>query len=439
MHANIRHHLQESVHNLDSITAKYAPLFLGAILAVTTYQKWQLTFHTDGGGDLLGADIPKSLMLISGQNPYTSNPWASPYPPLLLVVVGGIIRLTAGPIVLSPDTIGLISRNIRLVGLLADASVALILYLTLRSRGFTGLSSLVPPALFLTLPSISLSPYYWFNTDVFGYPILALAVLAFVKNRYLSGSLLLCTSVIFKVHPILSIPLVLVWLAQKQGLSRSLPAIFSSGLILSVGLVAPVLLPGYLGSFLGFNLSSGFGGGTSSFTMMNLLYATLPSVVNTSLPLAIENQIWLAISVVLFVFALGVVWRRGQSLSLVDVVTIGLLVWLIPLRQIYTHYLVWAIVPFLMRGRLSQTLIVGGLLELANTMSSWSWDLSPDPFPALATPAGFLATSFVYLSVSATALLFTLRTPSISTRTAIRAGYNPSLLQADPIVVVGSN
>jgi hypothetical protein len=173
--------------------------------------------------------------------------------------------------------------------------------------------------------------------------------------------------------------------------------------------LAPAVLPGYLGSVLGFNLSSGFGSGTSSFTMMNLLYAVFPSVLHLSLPTVLENQIWLAATAALFVCALGIVWRRARDLNPVDIVALGLLVWLIPLRQIYTHYLVWAIVPFLMRGRLRQTLVIGSLLELANSMASWSWGLPPDPFPVLSTAYGFFATSLVYFSVSVTALVFIVR------------------------------
>src|SRR5947199_1767235 len=143
--------------------------------------------------------------------------------------------------------------------------------------------------------------------------------------------------------------------------------------------------------------------------MMNLLYAIFPSTFHFSLPTVVENQVWLAATAALFMAALGIVWARARELSPVDVVALGLLVWLIPLRQIYTHYLVWAIVPFLMRGRLRQTLVVGSLLEFANTMSSWSWDLPPDPFPVMATAYGFFATSMVYLSVTLTALVFIVR------------------------------
>jgi hypothetical protein len=349
------------------------------------------------------------MMLIAGQNPYTSNPWASPYPPFLLALVGCIIRLTSGNAILAPDTIGLISRNVRMTGLIADVLVALLVFATLQARRGSGLSALVPPALFLALPSISLSPYYWFNTDVLGYPILAGSVLALVVKRYFLGSVLLATATIFKIHPILAIPLVLVWIVKRRGIAKTLPTIITTVSILSFGLALPTILPGYLESVLGFNLSSGFGAGTSSFTMMNLLYAVFPSVFHLSLPTTLENQVWLAATAALFAAALGIVWSRARELNPVDTVAIGLLVWLIPLRQIYTHYLVWAIVPLLMRGRLRQTLMVGSLLELANTMSSWSWDLPPDPFPVLATTYGFFVTSLVYLSVSVTSLVFILR------------------------------
>src|SRR5256885_6922703 len=422
--------------SLDGLVNKYSPLILCGLLALTTFQKLTLILHADGGGDLLGADIPKSMMLMAGQNPYSSNPWASPYPPFLLAMVGSIIRVTSGSIMLTPATIGLISRNVRMAGLLADAVVTLLVFLALRARRVSGLSALVPSALLLTLPSISLSPYYWFNSDVFGYPILAGSVLALIAGRYFVGSVLLATSTIFKIHPILAIPLVLVWLVRRSGFPKSLPTVITTGSILVLGLVVPVILPGYLESVLGFNLSSGFGGGTSSFTMMNLLYAIFPLVFHLSLPTSLENQVWLAATATLFVAALGIVWFRARVLNPVDAVAIGLLVWLIPLRQIYTHYLVWAIVPFLMRGRLRQTLMVGSLLEIANTMSSWSWDLPPDPFPVLATAYGFFVTSLAYLSVSVTALVFIMREIGVRRRQDSRGADSAVLLERYPMPMI---
>src|SRR5438094_6321046 len=134
MLASMKSRWHRSFAELDSLATKYAPVILCGLLAATTFQKLSLILHTDGGGDLLGADIPKSMMLIAGQNPYTSNPWASPYPPFLLALVGGIIRVTAGNTVLSAGTIGMISRNVRMTGLAADALVALLVFVTLRAR-----------------------------------------------------------------------------------------------------------------------------------------------------------------------------------------------------------------------------------------------------------------------------------------------------------------
>jgi hypothetical protein len=428
---------QRSLATLDGLVDNYSPLILGGLLALTTFQKLTLIFHTDGGGDLLGADIPKSVMLMAGQNPYSSNPWASPYPPFLLAVLGSIIKITSGSVAFTPDAIGLISRNVRMTGLIADAIVALLVFLALRARRVSGFSALVPPAIFLALPSISLSPYYWFNSDVFGYPILAGSVLALIAGRYFVGSILLATATIFKIHPILAIPLMLVWLVRRYGFPKSFPTVIATGSILMLGLVAPAMLPGYLGSVLGFNLSSGFGSGTSSFTMMNLLYAIFPSFFHLSLPTIVENQVWLAATASLFVAALGIVWSRARELNPVDIIALGLLVWLIPLRQIYTHYLVWVVVPFLMRGRLRQTLIVGSLLELANTMSSWSWDLPPDPFPVLSTPYGFFATSLVYLCVSVTALVFIMREIDVRPQLDMRRvnGSTPLERHLVPLIV----
>src|SRR5207249_11679759 len=77
MLASLRPRWRRSFAEFDSHVTKYAPVILCGLLAATTFHKVSLILHTDGGGDLLGADIPKSVMLIAGQNPYSSNPWAS--------------------------------------------------------------------------------------------------------------------------------------------------------------------------------------------------------------------------------------------------------------------------------------------------------------------------------------------------------------------------
>src|SRR5437899_8500346 len=196
-----------------------SPIILTSLMSLVIFHGYLLIQQSNGGTDLVSADIPKSLMLLNGQNPYSTQPWASPYPPLLLLTVSGIIRLTG--LFASQSSLNLISQQIRLLGLFADAAVALIIYLSLRSRTSDALQALIPASLFLALPAISTSPLYFFHSDTFGYPILALAALTLAQNRYFTGTALLATAIIFKSHPVLPLPLVMIWLIRTQGLLKT--------------------------------------------------------------------------------------------------------------------------------------------------------------------------------------------------------------------------
>lgn len=391
---------------LNATLNRISPFLLLLFLVAAFYQKFFFLVRSDGGGDLLYSDIPKSLMFWKGQDPYVVQPYAAPYPPFFMLLLGGIIHATqlgVGP------SLGLVSLDVRLVGLLADLLVGVLIFLVLRRRGLLGLGVLVPTGLYLGLPSVSWSPYFFWHSDVFGYPILAGALLALSANRLLTGSTLLALSTIFKFHPVLALPLVLVWIARRNGLRNALPSLVSSCGVLFFGMVLPLGLPGYSNAVIGFNVSNGLANGTSSFSIMNLFYGFLPAVEGLNLSLLMINQVWIAVSAALFIPALGRVWSRAGSLDGVDVVLLGLLVWLLPLRELYTHYMVWMIVPFLMRGRLLQSIIVAGLLELANTMAVWSWNIPPNPFPWMTTAYGFFLTSLVYASVSMFAMVMVLK------------------------------
>src|SRR6266851_8314620 len=124
-----------------------SPIILTSLMSLVIFHGYLLLQQSNGGSDLVSADIPKSLMLLKGQNPYSTQPWASPYPPLLLLTVSGIIRLTS--LFASQSSLDLISRQIRLAGLFADATVALIIYIAIRSRTGNPLQALVPASLFL--------------------------------------------------------------------------------------------------------------------------------------------------------------------------------------------------------------------------------------------------------------------------------------------------
>src|SRR2546425_4205485 len=189
-----------------------SPVIMTSLMSLVIFHGYLLIQESNGGTDLVSADIPKSLMLLNGQNPYSTQPWASPYPPLLLLTVSGIIRISS--LFASQSSLDLISQQVRLLGLFANATVALIIYLTIRSRTSDALQALIPASLFLALPAISTSPLYFFHSDTFGYPILALAALALTQHRYFTGTTLLATATVFKIHPVLALPLVLVCLVR---------------------------------------------------------------------------------------------------------------------------------------------------------------------------------------------------------------------------------
>src|SRR6266705_5243756 len=152
---------------IDHLIDRFSPLVLSNLVLFVIIHGIMLIQLSNGGSDLVSADIPKSLMLLQGQDPYSVNPWASPYPPLLLLVDSGIIRTAS---LFNPQSsVDAISQNIRIAGLVADATVALIIYICLSRKTTSQLTPLISARPFLTIPALSISPLYFFHSDTFGY------------------------------------------------------------------------------------------------------------------------------------------------------------------------------------------------------------------------------------------------------------------------------
>ena len=419
--------LEPSNERINLLLNQVSPIILSSLISLVIFHGYLLIQESNGGSDLVSADIPKSLVLLNGQTPYSTQPWASPYPPLLLLTVSGIIRLTS--LFAAQSSLDLISQQLRLVGVIADAAVALIIYLAIRTRTSNALQALIPASLFLTIPAMSTSPLYFFHSDTFGYPILALSVLTLARRHYFIGTTLLATATIFKIHPILALPLVMIWLIRIQGLRANITSILSATIITTLGLVLPFTIPGYQQSILGFNLSNAGNGATFSI-VINHVNAVLPQFFQIDPSQYSYNLIWITTTTALYTTVLGTVWTRARSLSAIDVMLLGLLAWLIPLRIVYTHYLVWAIIPFLMRGRLKQTIIITGLLQLADTLAYWTSTPSTSPLPGMDTFYGPVLTSLITRLAGAIALVFVLnslkrKSPRPVTQSALT---NPTIL-----------
>jgi len=413
--------LNPDPERINLLLNRGAPIILTTLASLVIFHGYLLIQESNGGSDLVSADIPKSLMLLNGQNPYSSQPWASPYPPLLLLTVSALIWIAG--LFASQSSLDLISQQLRLLGLFADTAVALIIYLAIRARTTNPLQALIPPCLFLALPAISTSPLYFFHSDTFGYPILAIAALTLSQRRYFTGTTLLATATIFKVHPLLALPLVMIWLVRTQTLRKTLPSLASAASITSLGLVLPFTIPGYQQSLLGFNLANQ-GNGTTT-TAMNLLNTILPTTLKLIPTDSITNQAWITATAALYIIILGTVWRKAKSLSPIDVVLLGLIAWLIPLKIVYAHYFVWGIIPFLMRGRLKQTLIIAGLLQLADTLAYWSSSPGNSPIPEFAASYGPILASLVIRFIGATVLIFVLNSLRRSSTDTLPAAASP--------------
>jgi hypothetical protein len=353
------------------------------------------------------SDIPKSIMLLHGQDPYSVRPWSAPYPPFLFVVVAAIIQVTSANLLQSPTAIAIIDQNVRVAGIFAGALVSITIFVSLRFRVGNNIAALIPASLFVTLPAISNTPLYWFHSDIFGYPILAAALLLLTLRHYFAGTTLLAVASIYKIHPILALPLILVWLARRDGFRQTLPIFVTSTTVVTLGLILPFIVPGYDQAIIGFNLAN-TGTGTNTFSILNLIYGILPSV-GVNVPLTIANGVWIATATVLFLIVLRIVWQHADTIDPIQCVLLGIAVWLIPLKIIFTQYVVWAFIPIFMLGKLRQAILLAGLLQLADTMAYWSSFPVYSPVPALGTVYGFFITSSIYLVLSALALRMALK------------------------------
>ena len=399
---------------VDPVLNRASPLILAAVLLITSLRVYMLIPQTTGGTDLLGSDIPKSIMLLRGQDPYSVNPWSAPYPPLLLLVVASIIRITSNNLLQSPAAIGNIDQNVRVGGIFAIALVSIIIFLTLRRGGLTGVEALIPASLFVALPAISTAPLYWFRSDIFGYPILALSLLLLSLRHYYTGTSLLAVSAIYKLHPLLAIPPILIWLARKQGFRQTLPILLTTATIISLGLILPIEIPGYSEAVLGFNLAN-TGTGTNTFSILNLLYGILPRL-GLTISTTLANQVWIAATAGLLTVIIGFVYRNASRIRPVQIVLLGLVAWLIPLKMLFTGYMTWAFIPIFMLGRLRWAILLSALLQTADTMAYWSSFPVDSPIPALGSVYGFFLTSLVYCLTSVIAL-----------RTAVGTTYTGTL------------
>jgi hypothetical protein len=331
-----------------------------------------VTLVTSGGGDLQYAYAPTVSSILHGQNPYISGqPWNTGYPPFFFLLLAGVAMLGSlgGPVSLA--TVSWSLRTGLVIGHVALGGFA---YLTLRRMKIDILARLAFPALIVLLPSFYQMGEIWFHGDIFGLVLLAGGVYLLSEEHWITGSILLSLSTAFKIHPILTLPLVAVWLFRREKLSPPiLGALFLPFLALTV--VPLQNVPGYYGSFVQQNITVR---PSWSFSPFILAYKVLPSIYGVEFSTRLVNQMWILATVALFAFVLGFAWRNPNTLQAADIVCLGIAVWLIPLRQLFHYYAFWAIIPFMLRGNLKQAVLALLPFEAACDVAVYAWTVRPD-------------------------------------------------------------
>jgi hypothetical protein len=342
------------------------------ILSVGCLVQVTVTLFTNGGGDLQYAYVPTISSILHGQNPYlSSQPWNTGYPPFFFLLLAGIAFLGS---IGGPLTIAVISGSLRTGLVIGHVTLGGLAYLTLRKMKSDLVVRLAVPALISFLPSFYQMGEVWFHADVFGLVLLTAAVYMLYQEHWLTGSILLSLSTAFKIHPILTLPLVAIWLFRKGKLSLAIfSALFLPFLALTV--VPLPSLPGYYGTFIEQNITVR---PSWSFSPFIIAYKVFPSLFKIEFSTMLVDQIWILATLALFSFVAGFAWRNPNSLRAADIVCLGVATWLIPLRQLFHYYAFWAIIPFMLRGNLKQTILALLPFEAACDLAAYAWTVQPD-------------------------------------------------------------
>jgi hypothetical protein len=316
------------------------------------------------------ADLYKIALFARGVSPYSTEPWAAPYPPLyfalwapLYLFLDQILRLSETGVF----------EGTRIISALALCASAYLIYksqttvLRPEESGVEKNKAVSCASLFLLC---SLVAIIYPVGDALGLLLLAgaCAVFAYGKNASLLGVALVSLAVAFKVHPVLGALLLLgyyYYSTKKIGaihMSDFQKALVAFGSVM-IGLVAiPILLlPGSLGSFLFYNAENIQYYTFNAFAgLYDVLVALSPGSGGT-VSFAVD-AVWILLSVVLLLVLVRSLFGKGRSAILsqggvvaLDLLSLGMLAWLVVLKQTMPHYFLWALVPLLARGRTRST------------------------------------------------------------------------------------
>src|SRR5207237_8897717 len=72
--------LSRDLARINLVLDQASPIILTSLMSLVIFHGYLLIQQSNGGSDLVSADIPKSLIVLNGHNPYSAQTSASPYP-----------------------------------------------------------------------------------------------------------------------------------------------------------------------------------------------------------------------------------------------------------------------------------------------------------------------------------------------------------------------
>lgn len=333
---------------------------IGVLVIAILYSLYTLTV-TSASFLYENADLYKLSLFTSGISPYSTLPWQAPYPPfyfMLWMLPYLIITHLA-------HSIAQIYFGFKLFSLIIVYLITLLVYKGLVKGYGNKFRSIFLSGIFLIFAQDTLRVL---TGDSLGILLLALGAYLFIKKKNLFGILFVTMSVLFKIHPIVGLFLILVAILRnsKKEFYKATLITLSAAVILFI--IPMAIISNSLSSFLGFESNA------LQFYTFNVYSATFGIVSNIlsvtnplTSPLANTiDHIWLITNLVAIILISFVILKkdRFKNAKLTDTLAIGLLVWLLLLKQTLPYYYVWPLAILVLSNRIKSAvfLIIGNLL-----------------------------------------------------------------------------
>lgn len=332
------------------------------------------------------ADLYKISLFVSGISPYSSEIWLAPYPPFYFIAWAPPYLLFSNLLHLSKDQIYF---AFRVLLTMLSALCGVLIYKQLVFQGFSKEKSISLYSVFILC---SLTGLIQVTGDFLGLAFLAIGCLFLLKKNTIVALVFVSVSVAFKLQPIFGLVVLLFSLTffnwknnKRRKIFEQTASVAAVGAVF--GIIPIFLIPGAFSSFVLYDASrlqyytfSVYSG------LYDVLFNTLPSAWSGSILHAVDIA-WIIASVSAVVLLFRVLWREkllGYA-DPIDLMSLGIMVWLIVLKQTIPYYFLWALLPLLIKGRTrSVALLMAG--EFFGTLFFGLGYLFPIPTPNVGIP-----------------------------------------------------